>query len=317
MPAADVIAAMDRAGDDVPNERPAHAVAIESVGLCRRALLVRIGDPFGSDADVMAVCNVRVAAGVPGSRRGIHVSRIGHVLADLGRGAYRDLSHYAETVACAIAVAQYGRARVTVHGRVPYLETLPAARPGGQKLSLEHLQIIARHTVRDGRGSSDIGLRVDHLVACPCAQKTYGHARRLGLGRETAPLATVDGAPLMTHSQRCETTVVACSVTGQARVADMLARLDDVLFRTGNTLPRDAELSLVHRAHHQPQFIEDAVRAAVLAFAAAWPAPMAFRQLRGHARSLESIHPFDLTATMRVRAADLHRIARGDHEEAT
>jgi GTP cyclohydrolase FolE2 len=319
VPAADVIAAMDRAGDDVPNQPPAHAVAIDGVGLRRHGLPVRIGDPFGSDADVMAICAVRVTAGVPESHRGIHVSRIGHVLADLASGAYRDLAHYAQTVACAVAAAQYGRAQVTVHARVPYLEELPVARAGRQKLSLEHLQIIARHTIRDGFASSDAGLRVDHLVACPCVQATYRHAKQLRSGRDLTHLADDAPAPLLTHSQRCVTTVVAHGVTVDAPTADMLMRLDDVLFRTGNTLPRDAELQLVHRAHCRPQFIEDALRAAVLAFADAWPprasAAAAFRELRGHARSLESIHEFDLTAALRVRAADLDRIARADHRK--
>jgi GTP cyclohydrolase FolE2 len=308
VPAADVIAAMDRAGDDVPNQPPAHAVAIEGVGLRRHGLPVRISDPFGSDADVMAVCTVRVTAGVPGSHRGIHVSRIGHVLADLASNAYRDLAHYAQTVACAVAAAQYGRARVTVHARVPYLEELPVARAGRRKLSLEHLQIVARHTIRDGLASSDAGLRVDHLVACPCVQATYRHADQLRRGRGLSLFAPDAAAPLLTHSQRCVTTVVAHGVSVDAPTADaadMLTRLDRVLFRTGNTLPRDAELQLVHRAHCRPQFIEDALRAAVLAFADGWPGPAAFRELRGYARSLESIHAFDLTATLRLRAADL------------
>lgn len=310
VPAAEVIAAMDRAGDDVPNQSPAHAVAIEGVGLRRHGLPVRLRDPFGSDADVMAVCTVRVTAGVPGSHRGIHVSRIGHVLADLASHAYRDLAHYAQTVACAVAAAQYGRACVTVHARVPYLEELPGARAGQQKLSLEHLQIIARHTIRDGFASRDNGLRVDHLVACPCVQATYRHANQLRRGRGLTVPTHDAAAPLLTHSQRCVTTVVAHGVTGDAPTADLLTRLDQVLFRSGNTLPRDAELQLVHRAHCRPQFIEDALRAAVLAFAEGWPEPAGFRELRGYARSLESIHAFDLTAALRLRAADLDRIRR-------
>ena len=114
--------------------------------------------------------------------------------------------------------------------------------------------------------------------------------------------------PLMTHSQRCTTKVIACDVTERRSPADMLARLDDVLVRTCNTLPRDAELSCVYRAHRSPQFIEDALRAAVMAIAGSWPSASSFHHIVGRSRSVESIHEHDLTASLRVNAADLPRL---------
>ncbi len=109
----------------------------------------------------------------------------------------------------------------------------------------------------------------------------------------------------MTHSQRCVTTVMAHGITAPVPLRDMLARLDAVLCRTYNTLPRDAELAMVHRAHKNPQFIEDALRAAVVALAGAWPDATAIQTVSGHSRSQESIHDYDLTATIRLSVADL------------
>jgi GTP cyclohydrolase FolE2 len=303
-PAGDVLDSMDRAGDDVPNQRPVHALGLTGVGLRRRAVIVRIRDPFESSDEVPAVCTITVSAAVPATHRGIHASRIGHAIAETSIETYRDLPAYAETLARAVAESQYGRARVLVRAAIPYCEQVRGETAGRVKTSLEHLHLIVQHTMDGARGTTDVGLRVTHLIACPCVQKTYQHVD-LVRGGEDPHEGAARRERLMTHSQRCETTVVAHDVTGRVSVLEMLTRLDAVLFRTCNTLPRDAELALVYRAHRAPQFIEDAVRAAVVAMAEAWRAPAAFRSISARGRSLESIHAYDLTAALQINAAEL------------
>ncbi len=306
--AAEVLASMDRAGDDVPNQTPACRIDIAGVGMRRRGIIVSLRDPFESLDEVNAVCTVEISAGVPATHRGIHTSRIGHVIAETSGDTYRDALAYAETVARAVADTQYGRARVTVHARIPYLEQAARGRPGARKLSLEHLHVIARHAIEPGRASSDIGLRVRHLTACPCVQQTYRHATLAPRSRQAD-----DGAgsadTLMTHSQRCVTTVMAHGVRERVRVAGMLEMLDEVLIRTGSTLPRDDELSVVYRAHRTPQFIEDALRAAALAMTRVLSSPAAFDRVSGQARSIESIHDFDLTARLSLRSAEISGVS--------
>lgn len=145
----------------------------------RRHVVVPVSDPFGSKEDVTASCTVSIKAAVPATHRGVHVSRIGHVVAEYSARGYQSLSEYADHVARAIAASQYGHARVTVAGRIPHLEPVQADRNGREKLSLEFLHVVARQTIRDSHASADLGLRVSHLVACPCVQNTYRHARAL------------------------------------------------------------------------------------------------------------------------------------------
>lgn len=304
VPAADVLTSMDRAGDDVPSGRPFHELDIDAVGMQMRSVVIGIQDPFGSARDVHVVCTVRVSATVPGSRRGVHASRIGDVIAESATMMYRDLPEYAGRVAEAVARSQYGGARVTVHGRLPYAEEIQADRSSRCKLSLEHLHLIVRQTVRGARMATDVGLRVDHLIACPCVQKTYQHAHRIREGSAEG-IGSDERLPLMTHSQRCATSVLVCGVDESRSPVDMLARLDRVLVRTSSTLPRDAELMCVYRAHRAPQFIEDALRAAVVAVADLWAPPASFRAIVGRSRSLESIHPHDLTAALTLQASDV------------
>jgi GTP cyclohydrolase FolE2 len=311
---ADVLASMDAAGDDIPNAAPACPIRIEQVGLRRTGIVVGIDDPFGGESPVHAVCTLHVAAGVPVTRRGVHMSRIGHAVAESSAGTYRGIGEYTRTLARTIADAQYGQSRVTVHARVPYVEESHADRPsadraGRGKLSLEHLHLVSRHTIDDDQATTDLGLRVTHLLACPCVQQTYRHARLVGRG------AGLDEShiepPLMTHSQRCVTTVIVRGVAeshNRSPVA-MLAALDGVLVRTCNTLPRAAELSCVYRAHRRPQFIEDALRAAVLAIADVWAPPAAYRCITGRSKSIESIHEHDLTASLTLNAGERRSMA--------
>jgi GTP cyclohydrolase FolE2 len=173
-------------------------------------------------------------------------------------------------------------------------------------MSLEHLHLIAR--VRTHAASSPqppaiaLGLRVSHIVACPCVQQMVRHARRVATGAaEAAP----EIVPPLTHSQRCVTTLLACGLAAPFQVRELLAQLDAVICRTQSTLPRGRELALVFRAHRTPQFIEDALRESLWALFRTLDGPHAFTRLIGHARSAEAIHAFDLRASATLRPEDV------------
>lgn len=302
-PSLDVLASMDAAGDDVPNQTPGHRVELDAVGIRRRDVIVSVEDPFGGDGAVNAICRVDIAASVPATHRGVHLSRIGQIVAESVTMTHPTLPAYARRLAETVADSQYGGATVSVRGRIPYLEEVQSDGAGRRKLSLEHLEPIAHHTLQSGRATTAIGLRVTHMVACPCVQNTYRHATALRR-RAACEVAQDDPTPLMTHSQRCVTTVIVRDVREPRSFADMLGSVDDVLLRTCNTLPRDAELSLVYRAHREPQFIEDALRAAAVSVASLWPSRASFGRIVGRSRSLESIHSHDLTAFLTLHGAE-------------
>lgn len=129
---------------------------------------------------------------------------------------------YARRLAEPVANVQYGGAMVSVRGRIAYLEEVQADGAGSRKPSLEHLEPIAGHTVQSGRATSAIGLRVRHMVACPCVQNTYRHATRLR--QRTYGAMSDDAMPLMTHSQRCVTTLIVQGVREPRSFAEMLGQ---------------------------------------------------------------------------------------------
>jgi GTP cyclohydrolase FolE2 len=293
-----VLAAMDAADDDVPGQAPAHALALDSVGMRRRDVIYSVRSPFDPHDTVAVVCEVSLETSLPADKRGIHVSRLGDVLARSTVDVYEDLSACARHLADRIAECQYGGAVVHLDARMPYLEMVPSDH--ASKVSLESLrqQVCVRRSLNQTR--VDAALQITHIVACPCVQQTYKHALQAAGGGGAASPSGPGGPPLMTHSQRCETTIRVCDLRGPFPIAAVLEALDAVLVRTSNTLPRDVELSTVYRAHRTPQFIEDALREAVVAVAALWPTDGAYTQIEGEARSLESIHEFDLTARLRL-----------------
>jgi GTP cyclohydrolase FolE2 len=310
-PAGRVVAAMDQAEDDVVNQPPRLAIELDGVGYTRARIPVRVHDPFGSGMVTTASCTVSIRCGVDGTRRGLHMSRLGDALARSILIPYPTLSEYARTLAEAVSRAEHGSsASVKVRASIPYLEDVPLETGAREKLSLEELILLANVRLAAGDaegGTSGSGVRFTHIVACPCVQKTYRHAR--ALSRDPLPPAE-DDRPLMTHTQRCVTTVLARGLERPIDVVDFLSMLDGVVTRTANTLPRGGELAMVYRAHAAPQFIEDALRETLWALYRTIDDPAGFTCLKGRSRSEESIHEFDLCASATLTPADALHCAR-------
>ena len=102
-----MIAAMDAAGDDVADQVPHHPIALRRMGVDRRAIPVTIADPFDSERSAQLSCAVSVSTGLEAGRRGIHVSRIGDVLARLSLESLPSLPDYAAALSVQVARAHW------------------------------------------------------------------------------------------------------------------------------------------------------------------------------------------------------------------
>jgi GTP cyclohydrolase-4 len=303
--AEDTLASMDAAGDDVPNQSPRHRLAVARVGMTRSSIPLVVADPFGGPGTVHLSCTVDMHAGLASERRGIHVSRLGHVLAELAQQAHPSLQAYAVAVCERVVEAQAcGSAEVAVSGVLSYVER---GHGVSERESIEHLTLSAEARHRDGRTEAGHGIAFNHMTACPCVQQTYKHAVA---GRPDGALAADDASrPLPTHSQRCQTRIAIGPCASPVPLDRLLAVVDGIIVRSRNTLPRDLELMAVHRAHREPQFVEDVLRDLLAAVHGLIASEHPDATIRIRATSLESIHDFDLDGEIVASVRELDRAA--------
>ena len=302
-----VLGAMDAAGDDIPYQKPEVGLALPGVGLVRDHVPVRLRDPFGSGREVTLPVSLQMLTEVPADKRGIHTSRIGSLLAESVQEVHGSLQEYAHTLATRLSTAEYGGdATVTARGTLTYLERVEGWKDDKDKTSLEHLDLHASATLRGGHWSTSAGFGFNHITACPCVQQTYKHALQQAKGDVSAALAQV--APLLTHSQRCQSRVTLHQLPGPLPFLRVFEAVDDVVYRVQNTLPREFELHLVYRAHRKPQFIEDAARQMAAAVARALGPEFEGSRLGLHSTSMESIHDFDIVSELDLPLTALWKV---------
>lgn len=306
---ADVIVAMDAAGDDIPYQCPSVRLPLPSVGVNRKHVPLLMADPFGGTAPCRLECNVAVRCFVPAEKRGIHTSRIGRAVAETSTEPYASMQEYATELARRVYLSEYGvRAEVRVSGTLSYVEHVHGWKSEKEKSSLEHLGLHAATVMEGNDQYQTVGLTINHITACPCVQQTYRHALLSAKGNVSAAVREV--APLLTHSQRCRTRVEFSGLTETLSLRRLLECVDGTVYRVQNTLPREHELLLVYRAHRSPQFIEDAVRQILQAVHGRFATVLPNATVRVQSLSFESIHDYDIVAEIELPMAELGRLGQ-------
>lgn len=301
--AEDTLAGMNAAGDDVPDQSPRHALALTRVGITRTAIPLVIVNPFDTPGTVHLSCSVEAHVGLESGRRGIHVSRLGHVLAELAERPHASMHAYAIALCERVAEVQHAsQAEVAVSGVLSYVEHVGGV---SQRSSIEHVTLSAEVRHREGRTDAGHGIAFSHITACPCVQQTYRHALA-GPGGDA--LAARDARlPQPTHTQRCHTRIAIGPCATPVPLDRLLAVVDGIVVRSRNTLPRDLELMAVHRAHREPQFVEDVLRDLLAAVHGLIRDEHPDATIRIRSTSQESIHDFDLDGEVVASVRDLDR----------
>lgn len=265
----------------------------------RHHVPVRIQHPLAADHRVTVQCTIDIGTGLPASHRGIHVSRLGDALARACVRDYTDLTDFAETLCRAVSSRQYGGpTRIAVEGHVSWLEDIGGVK---DKLSLEQLGLFAACHQDGDRIRRTSGIGFSHITSCPCVQQTLRHTL---MGQGIVPQTD---APHLIHSQRTCTTVRVTVDDAKVAVstATLLAVADETVILTLSTLPRDQELQIVHRAHTEPQFLEDVLRLLAAGVARALVDVPDDARVQIASKSIESIHPHDLVGHIDCAIGDV------------
>jgi GTP cyclohydrolase-4 len=230
----------------------------------------------------------------------------------LARRSAPDIETLAAEVAAGILRLQgAGRSEVHLTAKVPRTRHTPVT---GQRT--QDVWTLLGWAVSDGaRTERLVGVRVEGMTACPCAQDMVrDHARRrlreVGLGPREVELA-LESLPLASHSQRGQGTLAVSAHPDVS--ADDLVRIAEASMSSEiyELLKRPDELFVVNRAHLSPKFVEDVVRDMLALTVAAYPMLPDDAFVFARQVNFESIHRHDVQAERGLRLADLRRELQG------
>jgi len=247
---------------DVQQECPLVTTSLSRVGVTNLERIIRVTDG-GKPTLFSAVIDLFADLGPDQS--GVHMSRFSDALEELTEQlsleVSPDIESLAERLALDVARSQQTRyAQVRIRARYPLQRTTPISGK-----AVEELSTFVGIAASDGkRVRHVVGVEVDGLTVCPCAQdlmKTYQRQLLLD-GGFTADQAdrALDLLPVASHNQRGRGTLLVGAeerIRAEHLVSIVEASMSSEVYEL---LKRPDEFFVVNKAHRNPRFVEDVVR---------------------------------------------------------
>ena len=277
-------------GTDVPEQPPSFALPLGEVGIANKTVWVRLPEgriPF----------TARATVSLPAELRGIHMSRIERVIAELDEREFVDLRAYGLELGRMVLGSQRGAlGAVNLCGKLPLVRR---SRISGHS-SIDSMDVSAdislEETEQTVKTKVMLGVGVCHITACPCTQ----------LYSRDVFQVDEHPCPMPTHSQRSLTSLRIEADGERPGFHDLLNCLESALHVTQDLLKRPDEAEIVLQAHRSPQFAEDAVRETARAVAEYFDLPGASRMII-ESLSLESIHIHDVCCRLETTLAEVRQ----------
>ncbi len=196
---------------------------------------------------------------------GVHMSRFSEVVEDLAEGLTRepfpDIESLAGRMARQVMETQGAvRSEVRIRAQTPAMKMTPVTHRPTQQL----YTLVGMGASTTERTRQLVGVEVNGLTACPCAQELVrGRSRELLLGEGFTEaecdriLSIIPGA---SHNQRGRGTLLVgsdCRMSAEELVRVVERSMSSEIYEL---LKRPDELYVVDKAHRNPRFVEDAVR---------------------------------------------------------
>lgn len=283
---------------DIQNGKPAVHVRLGRTGVTGITKAILIGDE-GHQRWFDATFDLYADLGP--SQAGVHMSRFSDALDDeleeVVNSSWSRIEVLAENLAKRIVEKQHARkAEVQIHTILPLQRWTPVS---GQQTQ-EIYGMLALAVATPERSRRMIGVEVEGMVACPCAQDMVHSYATVRLQEEGFPDDVIEKmlsvTPLATHNQRGHATLMI----GADRDIDAreLVDLAESAMSSENygLLKRPDELYIVNKAHAHPRFVEDVARELLRAVIAKYSdlPDDAFVWVRQ--RNEETIHKYDVEA---------------------
>lgn len=283
---------------DIQSGQPSVHVRLGRAGVVSITKAILLGDEgeqrwFNATFDLYADLDA--------SQAGVHMSRFSdaleEVMEEVSSQSWARIETLAEHVARAIVDKQKAyRAEVQIRTDLPVQKWTPVSgRPTQEIYGLLAHAVATRQHAR-----SMIGVEVQGMVACPCAQDMVHSYAKVRLQEEgfSDPIIDrmLDVTPLATHNQRGRATLMI----GTERSLDArdLIDLAESAMSSENygLLKRPDELYIVNKAHANPRFVEDVAREMLRAVVEKYPDLSDDSFVWVRQRNEETIHKYDVEA---------------------
>ena len=283
---------------DIQSSRPKVQVRLGRAGVVGVKKSLVIGDAeqqqrFDATFDLYANLDTK--------RAGVHMSRfrdvLEEVLEEYASTNWPRIELLAEAVATAILERQQvSRAEVRIHTSLPIAKWTPVS---GRRT--QEVYGLLAHAVATTRGVRRmVGVEVEGMVACPCAQDmvhAYTRTRLLEEGFEEDVIEKVlNVTPLATHNQRGIATLMI-GTEQEIDARDLVTLVEGAMSSENySLLKRPDELFIVNKAHSNPRFVEDVVREVLQAVVNTYTELPDDSFVWVHERNEETIHKYDVEA---------------------
>jgi GTP cyclohydrolase IV len=235
------------------------------------------------------------------TQAGVHMSRFSdaleEVIEEIATSAWPQIELLAEHIAKTVVERQkVSRAEVSIHTSLPLQKWTPVSGRRTQEV----YGLIAQAVATKERSRRMIGVEVEGMVACPCAQDMVHSFARVRLQEEgfsdDAIARMLDVTPLATHNQRGRATLLL-GTDQPVEAKDLIALVEGAMSSENYALlKRPDELYIVNKAHSNPRFVEDVAREILRAVVEKYTdlSDDAFVWVRQ--RNEETIHKYDVEA---------------------
>ena len=232
---------------------------------------------------------------------GVHMSRFSDVLEEVleenATTSWPRIELLAEALARAIVERQkVSSAEVRIHTAFPLQKWTPMS--GRRTQEIYGLLALAVATKQGCRRM--LGVEVEGMVACPCAQDMVHSFASVRLQEEGFRQEDIEKmlsvTPLATHNQRGRATLMI-GTDRDVDAGELVALVESAMSSENYALlKRPDELYIVNKAHANPRFVEDVVRDVLASIVDRYQGLPDDTFVWVHQRNEETIHKYDVEA---------------------
>lgn len=283
---------------DIQSGQPTVHVRLGRAGVVSVRKAILIGDEghqqwFNATFDLYA--------NLDATQAGVHMSRFSdaleEVMEEIGLKAWPRIEILAEHIAKMIVEKQKVlRAEVHIHTTYPLQRWTPVSGRRTQEV----YGLLAQAVATPEYSRRMVGVEVEGMVACPCAQDMVHSFARVRLKEEGFDEEMIqkmlEVTPLATHNQRGRATLIVGTEVDLD--AGELVGIAESAMSSENygLLKRPDELYIVNKAHANPRFVEDVAREILRAMVEKYTDLPDDTFVWVNQRNEETIHKYDVEA---------------------